>query len=111
MSSLTLAELAPLLASVQLLICLAATAVVCLLNQFAPKRYFIRWVFIIMIIGSGWSAIALFNYNPEFAANMVAGETLFLLSVLLMLVWVMWFHIYHLPRTQTGGVDCPHMEL
>lgn len=94
MESLTFETLAPFVFAFQVAICFAAVAVTCLLNQFAPNRYIMRWILIIMIIGSGWSAISTFDVDTGF----YIGVLMFLGSVLSMLVWVIWFHVFHLPK-------------
>ena len=99
MEPLTFELLAPIVFAFQVAICFAAVAVTCLLNQFAPKRYVMRWILITMIIGSGWSALATFDTDTGF----YIGVLLFLASVLSMLVWVVWFHVWHLPRQKEAS--------
>jgi len=94
MEPLDFETLAPIVFGFQIAICFAAVAVTCLLNQFAPKRYVMRWILITMIVGSGWSALTTFDTGTGF----YIGVLMFLMSVFAMLVWVVWFQVWHLPR-------------
>lgn len=94
MEHFTPTALAPYVAFFQLCISLLATAIVCLMHKFAPKRYVVRWILILMVIGSAWSSVA----NFQQGSSLYLGVLVFMLSVALLLSWVMYFHLWELPR-------------
>lgn len=87
-------DLAPYVAALQMSIALTASGVVCLMHKFAPKRHTIRLILILMVIGSAWSSLA----NFQQGSTLYLGVFVFMVSVLAMLIWVIYFHVWVLPN-------------
>lgn len=90
---LTFTDLSPLMMITQIGICLTSAAIVCSMHKYAPDRHIIRWMLIMIIISSGWAFLSSYNQTPDFYLSILV----FSFSVLLTLLWTIWFHVWKLP--------------